>query len=173
MKTFATTALTTGVPFGLFMGGFFAVQNGMTEGMASGLACGVLFGLTMAWFATRQAKKFIAMRPQFAAEGLVHDGAASVSSGIGKSGGWLFLTKQRLIFEPHKVNVGAKRIELALTEIAAARAPKGVFASRLEVTAKTGDAYRFIVRERDLWLAMLASAARPSTDESRPAATPF
>ena len=36
-------------------------------------------------------------------------------------------------------------------------------ASRLEVAAKNGDTYRFIVRERDLWMAMLASAGRQST----------
>ena len=166
MKRFLKTAAATGVPFGLMMGLYHSSQHGSREGMWMGAVAGVLFGILIAFFQTRVAKRFDQVRVDYQSEGLLHDSAANLGRGFAKTGGWLFLTKQRLVFEPHKVNVNTRRVEITLGDIVESRAPKGLFASRLELVTKQGDTFRFIVQERDLWLAMLSQAARQFTAAS-------
>ena len=148
MKTFVRNALAAGVPFGFFMGLFYSDRG--TGALAMGIANGVLFGCAMAWFMARQQKRSATLRAAFSTEGVVHDGAAN----FGAAGGWLFLTKQRLVFEPHKMNLGlGKRKELALTDIAGVRAGDGVLANKLAVETRDNQTVQFVVRNRDEWLA--------------------
>jgi hypothetical protein len=144
---FGSLALRTGVPFAAGMTLFFAVQRGLVPGLMLGVSTGIAFGLAMAFFAVTQAKKFDAIRPEFEPEGLVLDGAANHKA----SGGWLFLTEHRLVFVPHRLNVGAKRIELARADI---RAVKPTSKRRLELETSRGD-MAFVVSADDPWAAKI------------------
>jgi hypothetical protein len=150
MKTFIRNALMTGVPFGLLMGLAYAERG--TGALAMGIANGVAFGCAMAGFMAWQRKRAAKLRAAYDAEGLVHDGPAN----FGAAGGWLFLTKQRLVFEPHKLNLGlGKRTELAVADIAGVRAGDGALANKIAIVTTRNQTVQFVVRDRDEWLAKL------------------
>lgn len=143
MNRFVSTAIRAGVPFGIGMGLFNGLQrHDLVAGAMSGLAMGVAFGLAMAAFLQWQSKKFIAMRSEFSDEGLLHDGPATLRA----TGGWLFLTKQRLVFVPHKINTSTVRIELPIAGITAVSGNK----RNLELATAKGS-HVFKVDPRDDW----------------------
>jgi len=159
--SFAKMALRTGVPFGIFMGfyqGMASHPPSVAVGAIAGTASGVVFGTTMALFVRSQYKKAALLRGQFTAEGLLFDAAAN----LGAKGGWLFLTKQRLVFVPHKLNFGAKRVELAVKNIAALRENSGARARGVDVGyAPEGGGtqqHSFVVEKRDEWMKAITAA---------------
>lgn len=147
MKLFKTMLLA-GVPFGLMLGLVNGVRNGWQSGVGSGLICGALFGFLIAFFLRRQAQRFEQLRPQYEPEGIVLDAPAN----LGGAGGWLILTKQRLVFEPHKLNIGAKRVSVKLGDITEVRPAQGKLVRRFEVVEK-GATHSFLVENREQWLA--------------------
>jgi len=124
------------------------IRNGWQSGLGSGVVCGFLFGFFIAMFLRRQARRFEQLRPQYEPEGILLDGPAN----LGGAGGWIFLTKQRLVFEPHKLNVGAKRVDVKLGDISEVRPAPGKLVRRFEVVAK-GTTHSFLVENREQWLA--------------------
>jgi len=159
--SFSKMALKTGVPFGIFMGvyqGFASRPPSVAVGLIAGTASGVLFGATMGLFMRSQHKKAGVLREEPSAEGLLFDAAAN----LGAKGGWLFLTKQRLVFVPHKLNVGAKRIELAVKNIAALRENSGLRARGIDVgsVSEGGSTqqHSFVVEKRDEWMKAITGA---------------
>ena len=134
--------------FGVGMGAFNATRYGMTSGIASGLGMGVAFGLAVAGFLHWQHKKAGLAREQFGAEGLELDAPCN----MGPAGGWLFLTKQRLVWIPHALNVGAKRVEIARADITSTKA-KG---RKLEILT-TAAPQTFLLRATDEWAAAITS----------------
>lgn len=153
MSTFLENTLRTGVPFGIAMGIYNGMQHGATEGVASGLATGALFGVIMAAFMRSQQKRVVILREEFAAEGLVRDAAAN----IGGTGGWLFLTKQRLVFVAHKYNFGKKRVELALPTIAALREKTGMVKG-IEVGTTDTERHTFTMGDTATWIEAIRTA---------------
>src|SRR5205809_520525 len=113
MKAFAKTALITGVafsiPMGLIAGFLFGVARGFSAGVTFGLVIGptsgLVFGLAMAGFIAIQRRRFARTRSDFTGEQLLHDGPANHFLNGEGVGGWLFLTKERLLFRPHQFNV--------------------------------------------------------------------
>jgi hypothetical protein len=152
---FFLTALQTGVPFGLVMGVFYSGRGG--GAIAMGIVNGVAFGLAMAGFLAWQAKRASRVKQPYEAEGIVHDGPANHASTT-SVGGWLILTKQRLIFEPHKVNVGGKRIEISRQDIVAAMPGQGLLPNKLEIVTSNHEKHSFVVAQRAVWLAQLPRA---------------
>lgn len=59
----------------------------------------------------------------FPGEALYKDGMSSLYRGIETVGGWLYLTNQRLIFEPHALNVQTDTIAVPLTCIHSVEPP--------------------------------------------------
>jgi hypothetical protein len=158
MNTFLKNTLKTGVPFGIFIGIYQGIQPGPPGpwwGPVSGAVGGALFGVTMAAFLRSQAKRATVLREEFAAEGLVLDAGAN----LGGAGGWLFLTKQRLVFIAHKYNVGtkSKRVEIALPTIAALRELTGLRRG-VEVGTTNAERYTFVVEHREKWIEALSTA---------------
>jgi hypothetical protein len=151
---FAVDALKTGAPFGAAMGLFFAAQHGGTRGLVAGLAAGALFGCAMAAIMKWQHARATTVIAPYEAEGIVRHGPANHMAGTA-IGGWLVATKQRLVFEPHKLNFGGKRIELAMDDIAGARRGDGVVRNKIAVVTRGGQTLQFVVRDRDAWLAAL------------------
>lgn len=147
MKLFKTMLLA-GVPFGLMLGLVNGVRQGWQSGVGSGVVCGAVFGLLIGLFLQRQARRFEKLRPQYEPEGIVLDAPAN----LGGAGGWLILTKQRLVFEPHKFNMGAKTLSVKLGDITEVRPAHGKLVRRFEVVAQ-GAAHSFLVENREQWLA--------------------
>lgn len=157
MKRFFLNALKTGVPFGLCMGLFYSSRG--SGAIAMGIANGVLFGCAMAGILAWQQKRSAKLRAHYEAEGLVHDGPAN----YGAAGGWLVLTKQRLVFEPHKLNLGlGKRAEIAVADIGGARRGDGVLPNKIAVVTHANQTFQFVVRNRDEWLAKLPGVKPPA-----------
>ena len=147
---FLLDALKTGVPFGLCMGLFYSSRG--SGAIAMGVAMGIAFGCAMAGFMAWQRKRSAVLRAQYEAEGLVHDGPAN----YGAAGGWLVLTKQRLVFEPHKLNLGmGKRAEIAVADIGGARPGDGALPNKIAVVTRSNQTLQFVVRNRAEWLAKL------------------
>ncbi|HTL32037.1 MAG TPA: hypothetical protein VL326_02865 [Kofleriaceae bacterium] len=144
IKTFALA----GIPFGLAMGVVNGLRQGWKSGLGSGIAAGILFGFLLAFFLKRQAQRFEQLRPKYEPEGIVLDAPAN----LGGVGGWLFLTKQRLVFEPHKLNLGGKRTDVKLGDIQEVRPGAGKLVRRFEVVVP-GATHSFLVENRDQWLA--------------------
>jgi hypothetical protein len=149
MKRFFVTALMTGVPFGLCMGLFYSGRGGA---LAMGIANGVAFGLAMGGFMAWQHKRSAKLLAHYESEGLVHHGPAN----YGAAGGWLVLTKQRLLFEPHKLNLGlGKRVEVPAAEIGGARPGDGAIPNKIAVVTRGNQTLQFVVRSRAEWLEKL------------------
>lgn len=152
MKPTLKIFLLAALPFGIAMGLVNGVRSGLTSGLGSGTISGLLFGAAIAGFVHYQSNKFAKLRPKYEPEGLVLDGGAN----LGGTGGWLFLTKQRLVFEPHGANAkSAKRIEIPLGEIKGVAPGAGRLVRRFEVTAANGT-HSFLVENRDKWLEAFA-----------------
>ena len=151
---FALDALKTGAPFGAAMGLFFAAQHGASRGLVSGLVAGVVFGCAMAGIMKWQHARAATLIAPYEAEGILHHGPASHVAGTA-IGGWLVVTKQCLVFEPHKLNIGGKRFELATDDIAGARRGDGVLPNKIAITTRDGRTVQFVVRDRAAWLAAL------------------
>jgi hypothetical protein len=98
-----------------------------------------------------------------AGETLIKDGAANLQRGLETVGGRLYLTSQRLVFEPHAVNIQTEVAVLPLTAVTGARkcwtkflnlipiAPNSIAVSTTE-----GKDYRFVTWGREAWLAAIA-----------------
>jgi hypothetical protein len=156
---FAKTFLIAAIPFGLALGLVNGIRSGWQSGVGSGVLCGVLFGGLITWFMHRQARRFEKIRPKYEPEGIVLDAPAN----LGGTGGWLILTKKRVVFEPHKLNVGGKPVEIPLGEIKEVRPASGKLVRRFELVTATAT-HSILVENRDQWLAaftpLLAVSAR-------------
>ena len=122
MKSFAKMALLSGIPFGLFMGIFFAFQHGLTPGLLAGIACGIFFGLSISAFATYQKKKFQVERPLLENEKLIKEGGANHFKNMEGVGGWIYLTDKRMFFKSHSVNIQKYELSIPLHKISEAKA---------------------------------------------------
>lgn len=79
---------------------------GIAVGMILGLIGGILFGLFMALFVKCQTIMFKRKRKEIAKEyDIIYDDAANHFVGKEGVGGWLFLTRDRLIFMSHNFNL--------------------------------------------------------------------
>lgn len=112
-RALATSSLGAGTAFGVITGlltggvvGVFAGPSlGIRMGLAVMVASGSLFAVGAWGFANVMARRFAAARTEFAPETLLHDGPANHRRGWEVAGGWLYLTKSRLVFRSHKFNV--------------------------------------------------------------------
>lgn len=96
--------------------------------------------------------------PLLPGEQLVKDGAASLQLGIDVSGGWLYLTNLRLIFESHTINFQTGIATIPLNSIADTRLSWSklfgripMFPNSLVVSTSEGREFPFIVFGRRLW----------------------
>lgn len=162
MKQTLKIFVLAAVPFGLALGLVTGLRSGLSSGLGAGLICGLLFGVAITGFIHYQTNKFAKLRPKYEPEGLVIDGGAN----LGGNGGFLFLTKQRLVFEPHGANSkSAKRVEIPLADIKEVKPAGGKLVRRFEVVTATAT-HSFLVENRDAWLEaflpLLAWTAKPS-----------
>ncbi|WP_210420084.1 GRAM domain-containing protein [Aquisphaera giovannonii] len=89
----------------------------------------------------------------------VRDGAANLQRGVETVGGWLFLTDQRLIFEPHSRNV-QKQVEVVnLSDVAFVHPAwtlffglVPLFPNSILLSSKRGADLRFTVSNKTAWI---------------------
>jgi hypothetical protein len=151
VKKFLRNAAITGVPFGIAMG---LANSGRNGGLVTAVVGGILFGGAMAGFMAYQEKRSAKLLAQYEPEGIVHHGPANHMAGLAV-GGWLVLTRQRLVFEPHKANLGGKRLDIAADDIAGSRPGDGIVPNKIAVATRGGQTLQFVVRDRATWLAKL------------------
>ena len=168
MRAFAKTALITGVAFGIPMGLLAGVVFGIAHGFSSGVRfglmlapiSGVAFGLAMTGFMAIQRRRFAQGRSQFTGEQLLHDGPANHFLNGEGVGGWLFLTKERLLFRSHQFNIQRHELSVPLAEIAEVQPvwTAKMFPNGLRVVTRSGRAERFVVEARRRWCDEIAKA---------------
>ena len=152
MKRFALPALQ-GLVFGTAM---FLVSSGNGSALRMAIFSGAAFAAFMTVLIVWRDKRGAKVRAPYEAEGIVHDGPANHAS----NGGWLVLTKQRLVFEPHKLNFSSKRTELGVDDIAGARPGDGVLPNKIVVVTRSNQSLQFVVNGRSAWLAKLPGVKR-------------
>ena len=161
MKPFAKTALITGAAFGIPVGALGGIVVGIARGFSSGVVFGLLtapalglaFGLPMAGFMALQRRRFSQARPQFTEEQLLHDGPANHFLNGEGVGGWLFLTRERLLFRSHPYNFQPHELSIpleAIAEVHPVRTAK-VFPNGLRMVTHSGREERFVVEARRTW----------------------
>ena len=168
MKSFIKTALINGtafgVPMGVLAGVVMAVARGLSFGVPFGLAMaaasGAAFGLATAGFMAIQRRRFSRARAEFIGEQLVHDGPANHFLNGEGVGGWLFLTKKRLLFRSHQFNVHRHELSVPLKEIAEVQPVRTarIFPNGLRLVMRSGEGLRFVVREHGRWRDEIAKA---------------
>lgn len=175
MKRYVFLALLAAVPCGL-MGYVAYAEDQPGIAVLVGLACGVGAGAFMAgfaWWRDQSWERWAAKTATaFSAECVVHASYAStvdagavvftflfMATGMGaravERGGALVLTQQRLVFIPHRQNRYGKRMEVAVSDIAGARAVFGLAPNTIDVFTRANNSAQFRVRNRDTWLAKL------------------
>ena len=96
-------------------------------------------------------------------ESIVKEAAASLQRGIEIVGGRLYLTNQRLIFEAHRFNIQSGSSEINLSNLQSLQKCWTRFLgciplcpNSLAVNTTQGEAYRFVVPQRDAWVAAIS-----------------
>lgn len=147
--------LSTGLPFGVAMGLFFALQRGPVPGLVLGAGAGLLFGATLAAFIELQHRRM--KLAELDGEPVVHQGPANHWLGAEARGGWLVLTKTRLVFRSHGKNIQNQGVEVPLADIAACepRRTLGLVPNGMSVRRRDGRVEKFVLAARGEWLELL------------------
>ena len=89
----------------------------------------------------------------------VKDGAANLQRGMETVGGRLYLTNQRVIFEPHTLNIQTDITTVPLTSITGTRKCWTVFLNliplvpnSIAIATKDGNEYRLVTFGRQAWI---------------------
>jgi len=160
-------ALYAGIFFGAAFGLFNAGMNGwLTSSSAgdavaavvSGLAAGGVFGLLLGLFMQSPivpSPEDVPLRP---GETIEYSGLANHFLNFEGRGGRLTLTRDRLIFTPHAVNLQVSDLAIPRGEIAGVAPVRtlGIVPNGIAVTLKSGDIERFAVNGRNQWMAKIA-----------------
>jgi hypothetical protein len=157
---FLKVMLVTGIPFGLFMGIFWAFSYGPISGIVMGGLAGLLFGAAMSAFAGYQKKKFESDRPLVPGEDLVKEGGANHFKKIEAVGGWIYLTQKRLLFRPHSINFQRQELSVPLSEISEVKLRKTfwIIPNGLEIKTIDGRTEKFVVEDRQDWVKKILEA---------------
>jgi hypothetical protein len=77
-------------------------------------------------------------------------------------GGHLTLTRERLSFRAHSLNIQTEPLDLPVAEIVSARRYRtlGIVPNGLAITMASGSEYRFVVGKRDRFIAGIEAARR-------------
>lgn len=169
MKRPIIVGLLFGVPSGAFVG--VSYSDDTATNVVAGIVFGIVATLAIGAYVVRSDRKWkqrlARVLEEFEPEGIVHHSDAALGSRLRGSllgpvlrdtGGWLVLTKRRLVFIPHQHNFRGKRTELAINEIASAWQGGGISPNTITVVTPTKHSVPITVRGPDEWLAKLPGA---------------
>ena len=159
-KTFVLTALTYGVPLGIFFALQALIQLRNPElsiiiGIVLGALSGSLFAFLTRLFTKRQSQKFDEDRKKILKKNrIVYEASANRVKGKTTMGGWLFLTTNGLSFKPHKYNLDIHELWISHKDIASITVHKslGFLKNGLIIEQKNGDKNRLLVNQPDVWI---------------------
>ena len=142
-----------GLLTGVAMGSLCGLSVGTKTGLAIGLLSGVAFGLAMACFFAIQRGRFALARPELTGEDVLHDGPANHFLNGEGVGGWLFLTKERVVFRSHQFNIQPHELSVPLTEITDVQDVRlaKVFPTGLRFVTRSGNEEWFVVEDNRRW----------------------
>lgn len=153
------SAFAFGVPMGLFIGW-------MTGSGYYGFHGGFFSGVAFAW-AIKRFLKVSMETPRLEVDGraagfdegetILHHGPANHFKGIEAVGGKLFLTRTRLRFRSHKINVQTHDESYPIESIASVETARtmGIVPNGLLVHLRDGSRQRFVVFGRAAWVARI------------------
>jgi hypothetical protein len=133
------------------MGVFFSLTSG--DGILLGLGTGAFFGIGMAAATAAFQKRLERDPPVFDREEVLLQSPANHFRGVEGVGGWLMLTDQRLVFQPHSLNVQKAEWSVPLSELIRVepRRTLGILPNGLRAVTTAGEE-RFVVEDRTPWL---------------------
>ena len=162
MKHFFLTFIRSGTLFGLFMFLYFLAVYGPAWAAVVGAAtASILFGLTMAAVSGYHARNFRLHPPDLGIELLLKDGPANHFFKGSSVGGWIYLTKSRLIFKSHWMNVHKHRFEVPLREISEAEVSTSFLSlkNKLHLHYRNGRIETFVVDDASEWKRLVESGS--------------
>jgi hypothetical protein len=162
-----TRRLTAAGKFGLANAALWLIVFG-ADGLILALVSGVFGTLFGYWLFGRRARKTDGMRAKLEAEGIIKDAQASLSALWTHTEGWLFLTKQRLVFEPFDSAHAKLGFDASLVAIETALVRGWFLRERVEVSAH-GTTRRLAVDEPADWFVEIKKAAATAQTSARSA----
>jgi hypothetical protein len=92
-------------------------------------------------------------------EQLLKESPANLVRTVGRVGGWLYLTDQRLLFQPHRFNTNKDELSIPLLEIEEVGdyAVAGWIPTGLQITTSEG-LRRFVINVRGAWIKAIKDA---------------
>jgi len=95
-------------------------------------------------------------------EVVIHRGPASVWRSVEPTTGTLILTRDRLVFKPDAFLIRGGEISIPLGAIAKVEASNTmlVFPNRVDVVRRDGRVVKFVVKDRDEWIARTRNAMK-------------
>jgi hypothetical protein len=160
-------ARNAGLFFGVAFGAFNAWSNGwlppgsmsdIVAALVSAIVAGGVFGLLLALFMRSRIIPRVEAMPLLSGETIEHSGLANHFLNLEGRGGRLALTRDRLVFKPHVANVQRSELAIPRSEIVSVAPVRtlGVVPNGIAVTLRSGKVERFVVNDRDTWIAKLA-----------------
>ncbi|MFT3770788.1 MAG: hypothetical protein QM820_35645 [Minicystis sp.] len=155
------TGLAAGAAFGLF----FGIMQGITHanpagGVAAGLLGGALFGLVIALFARSKSRALAAPAVDEDGETVLFQGPANHVKGMEAVGGKLYLTRARLRFKSHGLNVQVHDESYPIAAVRSVEPTRslGIIPNGLAVVLDDGRREKFVVSGRGEWVEKIRSA---------------
>lgn len=157
------TGLAAGIAFGLL----FGLVQGITHenpagGLAAGMLGGTVFGIVIALFARSKGRALAAPAVDEDGEPVILQGPANHFKGIESVGGKLYLTRARLRFRSHGLNVQTHEASYPLDTIRSVEPARtlGIIPNGLAVTLEDGRRERFVVNRRGEWVEKILGAMK-------------
>jgi len=112
--------LFVGVPFGITVGLYVSILNNILYGIITGIIAGIVFGTGLYLFVLYQQVRFRRKQSEITGDKcVVMNGAANHFINKESAGGWLYLTKDKIIFKSHNLNIQNHQLTICLNQIAA------------------------------------------------------
>lgn len=162
--------LFSGSAFGLFMGFFLGLSTtSFSSGFNFGLGLGIFFGLAIAIFSHFVGLKNKVIPEDIANEGVVAHGPANHFKGPEGRGGWLYLTRQNMIFKPHNMNIQNEALRISLNDIRkyGERSTLGIVPNGIFIELPSGRTEKFVIGQRGEWIELLYKLIGKGTESNK------
>jgi hypothetical protein len=154
MKNSFKAFLLSGIPFGITMGLYWGAQSNFFIGIISGIFMGFLFGLLISGFVYIQSKNFKKNSKDIVGDkDIIMEGAANHFCGMESVGGWLYLTREEIIFKSHNVNIQRHEIRVPLNEVKEIKTSLslGIVPNGIQINTQN-KLEKFVVNNRKVWV---------------------
>ena len=154
MKDSIKTFLLAGGVFGVIMGLFITLASNIRVGAMAGTVLGCIFGSLITVFTLIQSRGFKKNRSKLVENKcFLKEGPANHFKGSESVGGWLYLTKDEIIFESHNINIQVHTALIPLNQISELKTSLtlGTVPNGMQIITNDG-AERFVVYNRKAWI---------------------